>query len=355
MKNICFLIGNLDYSGGTERVTSLIANDLVEEDFSISILSFFGGKDPFFDLDKNIKIGSLFDKQVSFKREYFNTIYKIRSFIKSNSIDILIVVDSNSCVFTIPALIGLKVKHICWEHFNFKYNLGKPSRDIARKLAARYCDSIVTLTEEDKKFWIEGTSHNDQIITIPNPSPFQIKENFNQDVNRVVIAVGRLAPQKGFDLLLIAWIKVSRANPDWQLIIVGEGEERYELEKFIVNNELSSSVTLTGNTNDVSKYYEKADIFCLSSRFEGFGMVLIEALSFGLPIVSFDCEVGPSEILSKTGSILVPPEDIEKLSLSLIKLMNDGTRRAEIRKDSLIKAKTYQIDKIIGDWIAVLT
>lgn len=355
MKNICFLIGNLDYSGGTERVTSLIANDLVKEDFSISILSFFGGKDPFFDLDKNIKISSLFDKQVSFKRRYFNTIYRIRSFIKSNSIDILIVVDSNSCIFTIPALIGLKVKHICWEHFNFKYNLGKPSRDIARKLAAHYCDSIVTLTEEDKKFWIEGTSHNDQIITIPNPSPFQVKEKFNQDVNRVVIAVGRLVPQKGFDLLLESWVEVNKSMPLWKLMIVGDGQDREKLETYITVNNLQDSVKLLGNTDNVSIYYEKADIFCLSSRFEGFGMVLIEALSFGLPIVSFDCEVGPSEILSKTGSILVPPEDIEKLSLSLIELMNDDIRRAEIRKDSLIKAKTYQIDKIIGDWIAILT
>ena len=355
MKNICFLIGNLDYSGGTERVTSLIANDLVKEDFSISILSFFGGKHPFFGIDKNIRISSLFDKQVSFKREYFNTIYKIRSFIKSNSIDVLIVVDSNSYIFTLPALMGLKTKQICWEHFNFKHNLGKPSRDIARKLAARYCDSIVTLTETDKNFWLNNTKHNNQIISIPNPSPFSIKSSLICNNHKTVLAIGRLAHEKGFDLLLKAWIQVNNANPDWQLIIVGEGESRTELEDFIIYNKLSSSVTLIGNTNNVSKYYQEADIFCLSSRFEGFGMVLVEALSFGLPIVSFDCETGPSEILNKTGAILVPPEDIEKLSLSLIELMNDGTRRAEIRKDSLIKAKTYQIDKIIGDWIAVLT
>ncbi len=355
MKNICFLIGNMNYSGGTERVTSLIANELTKNSFNITILSFFEGNQSFFELEADIKLYAIFPSNVSFKKNYFSTILKIRDFVKKNNIHSLILVDSNSYVFTLPALIGLKTKQVCWEHFNFKYNLGKPSRDIARKLAARYCDLVVTLTETDKNFWLNNTKHNNQIISIPNPSPFSVKTSPVNTNNKTVIATGRLAHQKGFDLLLMAWIKVSRANPDWQLIIVGEGEERYELENFIVNNELSSSVTLTGNTNDVSKYYEKADIFCLSSRFEGFGMVLIEALSFGLPIVSFDCEVGPSEILSKTGSILVPPEDIEELSLSLIELMNDDIRRAEIRKDSLIKAKTYQIDKIIGDWIAILT
>ena len=155
-------------------------------------------------------------------------------------------------------------------------------------------------------------------------------------------------------MLLESWVEVSKSMPLWKLIIVGDGEDKEKLAKFIINNDLQDSAELVGNTNNVSIYYENADVFCLSSRFEGFGMVLIEALSFGLPIVSFDCEVGPSEILSKTGSILVPPEDIEKLSLSLIELMSDDIRRVEIRKNSIIKAEAYQIDKIIDRWINLL-
>lgn len=350
MKNICFLIGNMNYSGGTERVTSLIANNLTRNSFNITILSFFEGNQPFFELEADIKLCTIFPSKVSFKKNYFSTVLKIRDFVKKNNIHSLILVDSNSYIFTLPALIGLKIQQVCWEHFNFKYNLGKPSRDMARKLAARYCDLVVTLTETDKNFWLNNTKHNNQIISIPNPSPFSVKTSPVNTNNKTVIAMGRLAHQKGFDLLLMAWIKVSRANPDWQLIIVGEGEERYELENFIVNNELSSSVTLTGNTNDVSKYYEKADIFCLSSRFEGFGMVLVEALSFGLPIVSFDCESGPSEILEGTGSILVAPEDVDKLASSLIELIDNEARRLAISIDSIKKAQKYQICNIIGYW-----
>lgn len=350
MKNICFLIGNLNYSGGTERVTSLIANELIKTGFNVSILSFFEGEQPFFKLDNDIRVYNIFPSKVSFKKNYFITVLKIRRFIKINKIHSLVLVDSNSYIFTLPALTGLKTKQICWEHFNFKYNLGKPSRDIARKLAARYCDLVVTLTKKDKISWLDNTKHKNQIISIPNPSPFSIKNSPICTNHKTVLAVGRLAHQKGFDLLLLAWKKVSLANPDWHLIIVGEGEKRYELENFIVNNQLSSSVTLIGNTNDVSKYYEKADIFCLSSRFEGFGMVLVEALSFGLPIVSFDCESGPSEILEGTRSILVPPEDVDKLAFSLIELINSEARRLSISSDNIKKAQQYQLSNIINEW-----
>ncbi len=111
---------------------------------------------------------------------------------------------------------------------------------------------------------------------------------------------------------------------------------------------------LVGNTSNVSKYYKEAEIFCLSSRFEGFGMVLIEALAFGLPIVSFDCEVGPAEILEDTGSILVAQNNTKQFSQSLIKLMNNDSERKVISTASKEKAKIYQPENIIKQWIELI-
>ena len=354
MKRICFLIGNLNNSGGTERVTSIIANELSKQGYDVSILSLYDGTNPFFELVPKIQTYNIYKKKISFKKNYIGVTWKIRQFVHKYKIDIFIVVDSISCIFTIPALSGLKVNHICWEHFNFNTDLGKPRRRLARQLAARYCDSVVTLTERDKAYWLKGTRNKLQITAISNPCPFPAQEYIKEKNSKVVLAVGRLAYQKGFDLLLQSWPEVNKAMPDWELKIVGEGIDRQKLSEFIENNQLTDSVELVGNTNDVSQYYKQAEIFCLSSRFEGFPMVLLETLAFGLPVVSFDCDTGPAEILEDTGSILVPQSDINKLALSLIELMSDDEKRQTISMKSKEKAQIYQSKNIINQWIDLL-
>ena len=354
MKKICFIAGNLNNSGGTERVTSVVANELVKKNYDVSILNLTGGNTPFFILDKNIKNHSLYTEKTSFKKNFLPTIWKIRKFIKEHQIDMVIVVDSNSCLFTVPALFGLDIEHICWEHFNFNNDLGRYSRRVGRQLAARYCDAVVTLTERDKQYWLRGTSHKSQIIAIANPCPFPPQADSKINGSNTVLTVGELTKIKGFDLLLEAWVQVNSTMPNWKLIIVGEGEDRKKLTSFINEHNLVDSVDLVGRTSDVSKYYEKADIFCLSSRFEGFPMVLLETLAFGLPVVSFDCDTGPAEILEDTGSILVPKSNISQLALSLINLMKDESARASISLKAKEKCENYQPENIINQWIELL-
>ena len=114
MKKVCFLIGNLNNSGGTERVATLIANELVKMNYNVSIISLAGGKYPFFELDDSIRTYSLYSDKVSFKTKFFGVVSKLRNFVKKNKIDSFVVVDSMSCIFTVPALYGLKINHICW-------------------------------------------------------------------------------------------------------------------------------------------------------------------------------------------------------------------------------------------------
>ena len=356
MKKVCFLIGNLSNSGGTERVTTLIANNLAKySKYEISVLSLVDGKTPFFDLNQQVSIYSLYEKKISFKSNFFTTIWKIRKFVTEHEIDILIIVDTISCIFTIPALLGLKVKHICWEHFNFKNNNGVKLRDLSRKLAVKYCDYVITLTEKDKSTWREKLKNiNAQIISIANPCPFPMQNYTKEKNTKTVLAVGRLTHVKGFDVLLEVWIQVNKAMPEWKLKIVGEGEDREKLSNFILNNNLTSSVELVGNTNNIKDYYEQAEILCLSSHFEGFPMVLLEAQAFGLPIVAFDCETGPAEILADTDSILVPQNNINLFASSLIDLMKNEEKRKLINFKSKEKAKLYQPQSIIQHWTKLL-
>lgn len=262
-------------------------------------------------------------------------------------------VDIKSIPYTWPATLGLKVKHIGWEHFNFNPSQGVSKDALFRHLAARYCDSVVTLTEGDREYWLKNTRHKSQIITIANPCPFPVQEYIKEN-KKIVLAVGRLDRDKGFDLLLKAWLHIVTVMPEWRLKIVGEGEQRAELTQFIRANQITESVELVGATDDVSHYYKQAEIFCLPSRIEGFGMVLTEALAFGLPIVSFDCGPGPAEVLKDTGSILVPKNDSSQLALALIHLMKDDEQRVRIGLKGKEKVEIYQPDTIIEEWLSLL-
>ena len=358
MKKICFLIGNLNKSGGTERVTSLIVNQLAqEENYEVVILSLVDGLDPFFPLSSNITIFSIFEKKISFKKNFFTVIVKIRKFIKENCIDTLIVVDSISCIFTIPALYGLKTKHICWEHFNFNNNNGVKIRDLSRNLAARYCDYIITLTEKDKVWWQKGLKKiNAKIISIPNPTPFSSQKSISYKKKNIVLAVGRLTHIKGFDMLIESWAKVYKQQPKWKLMIVGEGEERANLTNLILKYNLTECVELTGSTNEISKYYNEAKIFCMSSRFEGFPMVLLEAQSFGLPIVAFDCDTGPSEIIEQgVNGLLAKIGDIDQLAKNLINLINlNEIEYQNMASSSCENSYKYSVELITEKWLRVI-
>lgn len=352
MKKICFLIGNLNNFGGTERVTSIIANNLANRGYDITIASIVNGDRPFFELNENVKYRSLISsniKNLAVKSPVI--IRNLRKLLIKETTDVLIVVDTISVMFSLPALIGLSVKHIGWEHFNFKSNLGNKKRWLMRRVAARYCDTIVTLTERDKDFWLDNTNNYAQIVTISNPCPYPIQDNnYSNNENCIVLAVGRLTHQKGFDMLLKAWKKVVDKKPNWKLQIVGDGEESSNLRSLINKEEISNSVEMVGSVTEVAYYYENADIFCLSSRFEGFPMVLLETLSFGLPVVSFDCDTGPEEILKDTESVLVAQNDIVMLSKELVSLMNNRERRNLISKMSKEKVKQYHPVEIVTKW-----
>lgn len=351
---VLILGSNFNNAGGTERVGSMLANGLSEAGYEIVLASISYGNKPFFLLNEEIKVVSLFDTTGRTLYRTPNIINRIRKLLKEEDIDTLIVVETMSVLFTLPAMIGLPVKHICWEHFNFNNDLGKKGRRIARQLAARYCDSVVTLTERDKKYWLEGTRHNSQITAIANPCPFPVQYYDQQKNTKIVLAVGRLTHIKGFDRLLEAWVQVNLSMPDWTLKIVGEGEDRASLTDFIGRNKLTDSVKLVGNTDDVSQYYKQADIFCLTSRFEGFPMVLLETLAFGLPVVSFDCDTGPAEILEGTGSILVAQNDISVFASSLVDLMKNDEQRKIISFKSKKKSEIYQPENIIDKWVDLI-
>ncbi|ENV24277.1 glycosyltransferase family 4 protein [Acinetobacter baumannii] len=359
MKKICFLIGDINHSGGTERVTTLIANNLAQQNNNVFILSLSHGDQPFFELNSNIKIQALFNEKVSMKKNFFQAVRKIRNFLISKQIDTLIVVDSISCVFTVPACAGLRINHICWEHFNLKVNLGSRFRDLGRWMAAKWCNKIVTLTERDKSFWDNrfNLAHTNKVVAIANPSPYELQENIPSLEHKTILCVGRLTYQKGFDLLIPSWSKVAHKLDGWKIIIVGTGEDEVSLKEMAVNYGVSDSIIFAGQQKNMDPFYRQASFFCMSSRFEGLPMVLLEARSYKLPIVSFDCDTGPTEVIKEgRDGFLAINANIHDLSQKVLKMatMNENTF-SDFVESSKQASKHFEIKNIINLWVELIS
>lgn len=354
-KRICFLIGDIGLSGGTERVTSLIANSLASDGYEVSILSLSGGKQAFFELHNRVHLYSLFDQKVSMKKNFISCCWKIRKFVEAQQIDTLVVVDSISCVFTVPALFGLKIKHICWEHFNFKVDLGVSFRRLGRKWAAKYCDYVVTLTKRDKVLWETGLNNvTAKIVPIANPTPYENIQHTPSLENKIILSLGRLTYQKGFDLLVDAWACVRKQNQDWTLRIVGSGEDEQALKQQVKVLGISDSVEFIGATKDVNYYYRTSSFYCMSSRFEGLPMVLLEAQAYGLPIISMDCDTGPAEVITDgENGFLV--NSVEQLTEKLLQAMIiDEQRYSQMVLCSQDNMLRFNSKNIIYSWKEIL-
>jgi glycosyltransferase involved in cell wall biosynthesis len=351
---LCFLTGTLNALAGAERMTATIANALAEQGYAVTILSLW---DPSscFALHPAIRHEALFTVRPSFKRGYMATVAGIRRHLKANRIDVLVQVDTMLSLFALPAALGLGVRHIAWEHCHFDEDLGRRARQWARRLAARYCTDIVVLTERDRKRWLEALTPRGSVVCIPNPLPFALPAQPAPRTSKTVLAVGRLVHAKGFDVLLNAWALVVQRIPDWKLMIVGEGQERSALEALRDQLGLRTNVALPGAFSDITKAYAQASIFCLSSRYEGFGLVLIEAMAFGLPIVSTACETGPRELLEdKRDAVMVAINDHQALAHALLGLIADYSEADKLARTASRKAKGFSKRRIVGEWESLL-
>ncbi|WP_068928134.1 glycosyltransferase family 4 protein [Planobispora rosea] len=242
-----------------------------------------------------------------------------------------------------------RVVTIAQEHLHFEAH--KPG--IFEEIRQWYpkLDAVVTLTEADEQDYRGmldrfGTG----VFTISNglaggPRPVSRQEN------RIVLAAGRLVPVKGYDRLLKAFAQVVEVRPDWKLRIYGEGRVSDKLVKLATKLRLHNNVMFMGSTGDIEGELAKASIHAVSSRFEGFGMTIIEAFACGVPVVSFDCPRGPREIItSGHDGLLVPPDDVDALAAGLLKMIDDEDGRRRMAANARETAREYAISTIADRW-----
>lgn len=212
----------------------------------------------------------------------------------------------------------------------------------------RRFDKFVVLTEEDKENW--GNLPN--IIAIPNAS-LAMYDKFSDLTSKRVIAVGRLDYQKGFDRLVKAWDLISKTGrfSDWRLDIFGQGEWHDMLQSMIEERGLESSLKLNKPTNDIGKEYSESSLIVMTSNYEGFGMVLVEAMSCGVPAVAFDCQCGPRDIVCHgERGLVVKNGDIEGLAEAMMTLMEDEELRKRMGENAKKVVETYSEERVMRMW-----
>ena len=237
--------------------------------------------------------------------------------------------------------------------FHHQYNrsglmgLADKARALMDERLVRKFDRFVVLTQEDMQMWGEMPG----IRAIPNAASF-IAEKYSDCSWKRVIAVGRLDYQKSFDRLIQVWEKVHQQMPEWRLDIFGQGEWKDMLQRMIDERGLEASVNLNAPTKDIGKEYSESSMIVMSSHYEGFPMVMIEAMACGLPAVCFDFKCGPRDIIIEgENGLIVPDGDIDGLAEAMVRLMRDDELRKRMGENAKKVVEKYSEDRVMGLWV----
>ena len=368
---ICYCTPAIYSAGGVERVVSVKASYFAEVyHYDVTIIVTEGkGRDCFFPMSDKVKVVNLnlgFEElwKVPFIKKvflYLKKQYKYRRLLKSELMhlrpDITISVLRREINFINSIPDGShKIGELHVNRSNYR-NFTSRDSNFVKRLFARFwmndllkhlqkLDRMVVLTEDAKKDWPELSN----VTLIPDPIPFKVDQVSTLSSKRVV-SIGRYAYEKGNDLLLKAWAKVEKSCKDWSLDIYGMGNQAPYRALMLELGIDETRCHLYGSLTDVKDAYLNSSVFTLPSRFEGFGLVIIEAMVCGVPIVAFDCENGPRNIITNNyNGILVKPFQVDDYAESLLRLMHDDQLRAQMGSRAYESSKKYMIEDIAVQW-----
>ncbi|MDU1891682.1 MAG: glycosyltransferase family 4 protein [Dysgonomonas sp.] len=331
--------------GGLERVLSVKASYLAENfDYEICIISLNEeGKEPFYKFSPKIVFRSI--DTTKKKSQYF---LEIRRLVKEFEPEIISVCDDGLKGFFIPLWIGSRTKIIYERHVSKemvtngqKPNLKQQISFLLMNIGCRLFDKFIVLTSDNKLQW---NSKNVEII--PNPLPFY-PESISSQINKRIIAVGKISVQKGYDRLLEAWKLIEYKHADWDINIYGSTPDNSKLPE----QTSKTSIQIKEPVKDIQSEYLASSIYVLPSRFEGFGMVLIEAMACGVPCIAFDCPCGPRDIIRDgEDGFLVENGNIEQFAERLSRLIQDEQLRKSMAKNARHNVKRYSVNTIAEQW-----
>jgi glycosyltransferase involved in cell wall biosynthesis len=342
-------------TGGTEKIVSLLARHLDGQGHAVSVLAITGlAREGYYPMPPDVTVRTMEEERG--KAASTSTLSRtawLRKALREEEAELVISFLTKINVQVAVAAVGLGVRRIASERNNFLQQTMNPLWRLLMPVAIATADGGVTLTRAAREAlpaWARRRA-----VAIYNPVPVEGDEPVPGTPPRRLIAVGRLTEQKGFDILIRA-IHLARAQGcNLSLTIHGEGEDRESLTALVQSLGLSEHVRLPGRTQRPHEWTEGGGIFVLSSRYEGFGNVLVEALAAGFAVISTNCNWGPAEIVRHDrDGLLVPPEDPEALAEAIVRVWEDDALRARLAAGAVRRAADFSERQILSEWDAVI-
>lgn len=350
--NLILVIGHMK-AGGAERVMSIIANYWAAQGHHVTLITIRAACEDFYRLHPLVR-------RIGFglrERHILQNLIRLRREIRRTRPDAVISFMPTENVLSLLACVGLRIRNIICEHTDPP----QAPPDILPLRALRYllyrtAYALIVLSDRIRP-WAEDLVPKNRVHVIPNPVALSLYGEFPpqpKPAGNTIAAIGRLADTKGFDILISAFYHLAREHPHWSLVIIGEGPERSKLEAMVADLKLKDRVRFPGCMHDTIGFLRTADLFVMSSHYEGFPMTLIEAMACGLPVISTRWQ-GASEIIRDgIDGILVGLNDPEALATAMNRLISDPLERRRLGEHAVEVSKRFDMDKIMGVWEKLL-
>jgi glycosyltransferase involved in cell wall biosynthesis len=359
-KKILFLITSAATGGGIQRSVSMITGGLNDNEYSITVVSLFDYKERTYDygINTNHLKGSI-KSNSNIKKIYLKAKAECAELLSQVKFD-TVIIEGLGLVPLIPKKILLKksISKIVRDHTGYSnYNKFGLSW-MGLKKTIKYADEFIVLTKENRNEYSKIFGAKDyKIKVIPNAIDPHIKRFPYDLLSKKLCFVGRLSSEKGVDLLIEAFSMAieSEEYKDWELDIYGAGPELEKIKSLISQKNIDKNVILKGYSKDMHNRYNKYAFLVVPSRFESFGLVILEAMKTGLPVVSFDCNYGPRSLIShEVNGLLVQNGNVNELSNAIKKMISNNEFRNELSKNTDKDLWLYENGNILKEWEKVL-
>lgn len=356
--NIAFLLGGFSNYGGVGRASAILASRLAHEAGCAvtAVCLYRDEKDTGYAVDARVTREYLFDKFLTVKRALLKgAIRKLTAILRKNKADVVVACGTIYYPLALLAARRAGIKCVMWEHTHPSSRDDHFMQDEMRAYAAQRSDANVLIAARAKEIYDARFPHASNIL-IHNPlDPAAAcrREAYGEE-HRRILTVGRLSSPKNYPLLIRIAGRILAGHDEWRWDIYGEGELRAELESLIAEAGLSGRVNLMGQCDSVYEVYQNYDFQVMTSRLEGFPMVLIEGAANSLPLVAFDIETGPNEIVfNGRNGFLLPDGDEDGMIAAVRRLMDDRELRLTYSRESAAIAARFSLDEVTKEWMAL--
>jgi glycosyltransferase involved in cell wall biosynthesis len=352
------------HHGGAERVVVNLSSEWVAQGHEVSVVTLTSPASDFYTLHSSVKRIplDLAGAPGGFAMAMYanaRRIWALRRVLARMQPDIVLGIETRPSVMAILAGLGLPCKVIAAEHIHPPMLREGTLWETLRRWSYPLADRVIALTEKSKT-WLQQECNCKAVTVIPNSislpiavgQPVVPSWEVVADGRRVMLAAGRMSEQKGFDILIDAFARIANTHPAWDLVILGDGADRRALAKQVAAAGLNQRVLLPGLVGNMPDWYERADLYVMSSRFEGFPMTLIEAMASGCPVVSFDCDTGPRDIITQgyDGLLVDAVGDPQALADALSRLAQDDETRTLMASRARAVVERFSPAKVFSMW-----